>query len=75
MTSLKLFYFVVVGSILLLVVVALIILCCRKFTLKRGHYRTKEARQTANNVATVDEALAAPNSDFPEARTSKEWWL
>lgn len=60
---------------MVLIILALLIVCYRKFTFKKGHYRTQEAKQAAENVSTVDEALAAVNSDLPEARTNREWWL
>ncbi|VDD79184.1 unnamed protein product [Mesocestoides corti] len=67
--------FGVVGSLLVLIMLALFIICCRNFTLKKGDYKTKEAKQGAGHVSTVDEALAAPDADLPDARTNKEWWL
>lgn len=63
------------GSLLVLVISALFIICCRKFTFKKGHYRTKEAKLAADNINTVDEALAAADTDLTEGRKNREWWL
>nr|CUU99120.1 hypothetical transcript [Hymenolepis microstoma] len=67
--------FGIVGSLLVLIILAIFIVCCRKFTFKKGKYRTKEAKIAADNVSTVDEVLAAANTDLPDARTKREWWL
>ncbi|KAM3186642.1 hypothetical protein ACTXT7_003895 [Hymenolepis weldensis] len=67
--------FGIVGSLLVLVILALFIICCRKFTFKKGYYRTKEAKLAADNINTVDEALAAADTDLIEGRTNREWWL
>ncbi|KAF5403241.1 Neurexin-4 [Paragonimus heterotremus] len=63
---------VVTGLLLILTVVALV-LFCRHFTIERGDYETKEAKD-ASRVKTADMAIQFGRTGQPEV-DGKEWWL
>ncbi|KAF6776598.1 hypothetical protein AHF37_03539 [Paragonimus kellicotti] len=63
---------IVTGLLLILTVIALV-LFCRHFTIERGDYETKEAKD-ASHAKTADMAIQFGRTGQPEV-DGKEWWL